>query len=114
MHHIGGFRDESYFSLQYTREIYEGRIPNDLLWIMDDPFGNAICVGLNGAHCGRVYFWSHESEPDDEDWDGAVDTAGNVYLLATSFTEFVAGLRPHVRRENPPIAPTNKPWWKLW
>jgi len=92
VHHIGGFRDEDYFSLEHARRIYEGRIPRDLLWVMDDPFGNAICLGLNGSHRGRLYFWSHESEPDD-DWDGAVETAGKVHLLANSFAEFVAGLR---------------------
>jgi hypothetical protein len=42
VHPIGGFREESYFSLERARECYAGRIPDELLWIMDDPFGNAI------------------------------------------------------------------------
>jgi hypothetical protein len=33
-------------------------------------------------------------EPDPDSWDGQVDTAGNVSLIAGSFTEFVAGLKP--------------------
>ena len=41
VHHIGGFREDSDFSLESARECYVGRIPDDLLWIMDDPFGNA-------------------------------------------------------------------------
>jgi hypothetical protein len=90
--HIGGFRDESYFSLKRRRAVYKGRIPKDLLWIMDDPFGNAICLGIAGKHSGKVYFWDHEEEPDEEEWDGRVETAGNVTLLANSFTDFVAGL----------------------
>lgn len=61
---------------------------------MDDPFGNAICLRVNGDHWGSVYFWDHENEPD-EDWDGSVETAGNVQLLANSFSEFVNGLRPN-------------------
>ncbi len=93
VHHIGGFRDEDYFSLAESQECYEGRIPKALLWIMDDPFGNAICIGLSGPHRGRVYFWDHENEPDD-DWDGSVESAGNLQLLANSFTDFVAGLAP--------------------
>lgn len=93
IHHIGGFREESHFSLTWARAIYADRIPDDLLWIMDDPCGNAICLGLRGAHQGRVYFWDHENEPDD-DWDGTVENAGNIVLLANTFSDFVAGLRP--------------------
>jgi hypothetical protein len=92
VHHVGGFRKETYFSLERHRESYEGRIPRDLLWIMDDPFGNAICLGIAGDYRGRVYFWDHEMEPDADEWNGAVETAGNLQLLANSFTEFVAGL----------------------
>lgn len=61
---------------------------------MDDPFGNAICLGISGNERGKVYFWDHEMEPDD-DWDGRLETAGNVQLIADSFTEFVAGLAPN-------------------
>lgn len=93
VHHIGGFRDEGYYCLNTNWKCYVGRIPAALLWIMDDPFGNAICVGLSGPHLGRVFFWDHENEPD-EDWDGSVESAGNLRLLANSFTDFVAGLRP--------------------
>ena len=81
-------------SLAWARACYAGRIPVDLLWIMGDPFGNAICLGVGGTHRGRIYFWDHEMEPDPDSWDGQVDTAGNVSLIAGSFAEFVAGLRP--------------------
>jgi hypothetical protein len=97
VHHIGGFREESHFSLEAARECYQGeelRIPQELLWIMDDPFGNAICIGISGPYHGRVYFWDHEEEPDPEEWDGSVETAGNIQLLANSFTDFLAGLAP--------------------
>jgi hypothetical protein len=95
IHHIGGFRAEDYFSLHSARQAYDGRIPRDLAWIMDDPFGNAICLGVAGEHRGRVFFWDHELEPDDERWDGSVESAGNLTVLANSFTEFVAGLKPN-------------------
>jgi hypothetical protein len=94
VHHIGGFREESSLSLERKRELYAGSIPDELLWIMDDPFGNAICLGIQGPHRGNIYFWDHEMEPDPDDWDGQVDTAENVSLIAGSFTEFVAGLKP--------------------
>jgi hypothetical protein len=116
--HIGGFRGEDYFSLVAAYENYqteEARIPKALLWIMDDPFGNAICVGLTGPHRGRVYFWDHENEPDSQAWDGEVETAGNIDLLANSFTAFVNGLH-RVQEPSPeePGAPKKRPWWKLW
>jgi hypothetical protein len=99
LHHVGGFRQESHFSLRSSRACYQGededlRIPRDLLWIMDDPFGNAICLGLGGPYRGQVYFWDHEEEPDPDEWDGSVAGAENVTLLAASFTDFAAGLRP--------------------
>ena len=95
INHVGGFRQEAHFSLGYLRSIYqegEDRIPEELIWIMDDPFGNAICLGVKGEHRGRVYFWDHENEPDPEQWDGRVETSGNIELLANTFTDFVAGL----------------------
>jgi hypothetical protein len=98
VHHIGGFREQSHFSLEKRRDIYQSeqppRIPHELLWVMDDPFGNAICLGISGPYRGRVYFWDHEQEPEPEDWDGTVEAAGNLQLLANSFTDFIAGLAP--------------------
>lgn len=121
LHHIGGFRSEYYFSLAWARDTYELRIPETLLWIMDDPFGNAICLGLSGAHRGQVFFWDHEAEPDPDTWDGEMETAGNLQLLALSFGDFVAGLR-YARNEPSPRARTQpldapqikKPWWRFW
>ena len=92
--HIGGFREESHFSLRSSRDCYADRIPNELLWIMDDPFGNAICIGVVGETQGRIYFWDHEAEPDPASWDGSAANADNVSVLANSFTDFVAGLTP--------------------
>jgi hypothetical protein len=100
VHHIGGFQDDSCVSLEARYERYQGddppRIPRALVWIMDDPFGNAICLGVKGKCRGRVYFWDHEREPD-ESWNGTQASAGNLQLLANSFTEFVAGLGPTER-----------------
>jgi hypothetical protein len=47
-----------------------------LLWIMDDPGGKAVCLGLSGRHRGRVYFRDHDEETDPGAWDGEVETAG--------------------------------------
>ncbi|HEV7406713.1 MAG TPA: SMI1/KNR4 family protein [Chthoniobacteraceae bacterium] len=95
-HHVGGLRPEPPFSLLARLHALHGRIPIDLMWIMDDAFGNAICLGVAGELHGRVYFWDHEKEPAAGAWDGRLDTAVNVRLLAGSFTEFVAGLESRV------------------
>jgi hypothetical protein len=90
---VGGFREG--YSLRSARACYQGtpvRIPRALVWIMDDPGGNAICLGLTGEHRGKVYFWDHDEEPYPPEWDGQVETAGNIQLLANSFTKFVASL----------------------
>jgi hypothetical protein len=116
--HIGGFREESHFSIEAAHENYQAdevRIPKALLWIMDDPFGNAICIGLTGPHRGRIYFWDHENEPDPEGWDGEVETSGNIDLMANSFTAFVAGLqRVEEASAQELSAPKKRPWWKFW
>jgi hypothetical protein len=41
-----------------------------------------------------VYFWVHDEQPDPDEWDGKVETADNVRLLAHSFTDFIAGIGP--------------------
>ncbi len=96
-HHVGGLRPEPHLSLLARLHACHGRIPIDLMWIMDDAFGNALCLGVAGALRGRVYFWDHEKAPAAGDWNGrARNRQSNVRLLAESFTEFVAGLESRV------------------
>jgi hypothetical protein len=97
VNHVCGFRDEPHFSLRFNRGCClssEAQFPRQLLWIMDDPGGNGICLGLTGKHRGRVYFWIHDEQPDAGEWDGEVETASNVIPLADSFTDFIAGVGP--------------------
>jgi hypothetical protein len=94
---VGGLCEEPDLSLRAARRNYQGhelQIPRALLWIIGDLGGNAICLGLTGNYRGRVYFWVHDEQPDPEEWDGEVETAGNVTLLANSFTDFVACIVP--------------------
>jgi hypothetical protein len=82
---------------------------------MDDPFGNAICIGVSGKHRGKVFFWDHECEPDPESWDGEVSSAGNIELISGSFSDFVAGLRRPEEMPDKNISESKKkPWWKFW
>ncbi len=99
-----GLRSQRSFSLHHARDCYQSagdlRIPLDVLPIADDCFGNTICIGQRGTPRGRIYFWDHENEPDPSTWDGWVETAGNLELIAASFSQFVAGLQVE-----PPLSP---------
>jgi hypothetical protein len=90
---IGGLRPATDYSLVENANACGDRIPGGWMWIMEDPFGNAICLCLEGENVGGVYLWDHENEAMQEDGNGEGETAGNSTLLANSFSEFVAGLR---------------------
>ncbi|MEZ4903851.1 MAG: SMI1/KNR4 family protein [Spirosomataceae bacterium] len=51
--------------------------------------GNYVCICLKGENYGKIYFYDHEVENENEDgtlnWD-------NLYLIANSFTEFLEKL----------------------
>ncbi|MCL6511720.1 MAG: SMI1/KNR4 family protein [Anaerolineae bacterium] len=66
-----------------TASALQGRIPNNLLPIAVDPFGNYICIAVLGPDKGRIYFWDHELE----------STVSNVYFLADSFDNLLHSLR---------------------
>jgi hypothetical protein len=107
---VGGLRDDPNLSLRFARGCYlaaprllqeesENKIPAALLWIIGDPGGNGICLGLTGSYRGRVYFWIHDEPPAEDQWDGTVESAANIILLANSFTDFIAGIGPKDRSE---------------
>jgi hypothetical protein len=97
INNVGGLREEWELSLRAARQLYQGseaQIPRGLLWIMDDPGGNGICLGLSEPYRGRIYEWIHDELPDPQEWDGQVETAENILLLASSFADFVVGIGP--------------------
>jgi hypothetical protein len=75
IHHIGGFRNESYFSLPWHFKTYRDWIPKTMIWIMGDSCGNGICLKVSGPERGRVHFWDHECQ--------------EIELLADSFNHFI-------------------------
>jgi anti-anti-sigma factor len=90
---INGVRKGYTYSLSYNRKFIGNRIPKSLIGIMDDPGGNLICLGVSGPERGRVYFWDHECAPNPREWDGRLETAENIDLIAGSFAEFLSGIR---------------------
>ncbi|KWW21751.1 SMI1 / KNR4 family protein [Peribacillus simplex] len=61
-------------------EVLEGEIPDEFISIANDPGGNEILLGVSGEYQGKVYFWNHDIEPEEE--------MDNMFILADSFTEF--------------------------
>ena len=69
-------------------DIFQNRLPESLLPIATDPFGNIICLSIEGRDRGKVYFWDHEKEAVKVDPFGY----DNVYFIADSFEEFLKSL----------------------
>lgn len=66
--------------------VYKDRIPEGLLPVACDSFGNLVLLDLGARNAGSVYFWDHEKESmDDVTWD-------NISPIAPSFADFVEGL----------------------
>ena len=79
---------EDQFDLVDVIEVYEERLPPELLPIAEDPGGNLICLSVSGPNRGKVYFWDHEGEGKS----GEASTYSNVYYVADSFQAFIDSL----------------------
>lgn len=84
-------------SLYHYLETYETRLPKRFLPIVFDSFGNLICLSLEGADRGAVYFWDHELEADEDD---SPEDAENTTLLSSSFSAFLQSLYEFKKPDN--------------
>ena len=69
------------YGYRYNQE----RIPHELIEIANDPFGNRICLGIKDKYYGKVYFWDHDWESEDDE----PPTYDNLSLIADNFTDFI-------------------------
>jgi len=83
--------------LDQACRVYDERIPADLIPIAEDANGNVICIGWEGERKGKIYFWDHEDELD-ENGDFVRDYR-NVFLVANSLQEFLDSLMTHEEYE---------------
>lgn len=79
------------WQLERACSVYAQRIPCDLLAIASDDFGNAVCLGITGPRRGKIYFWDHEDELDEN--GRRRQDYGNVYLVASGLGEFLNNLK---------------------
>ncbi|MBK9262343.1 MAG: SMI1/KNR4 family protein [Polyangiaceae bacterium] len=91
IHHFHGIHWGEYYKLDEECEAYQDRIPADLLPIAADVFGNAICLGWKGKRRGKIYFWDHEDELDENGLSR--QDYSNVFLVANSLEEFLGKLK---------------------
>ncbi|GHC14089.1 SMI1/KNR4 family protein [Cerasicoccus arenae] len=68
-----------------TIKLYRNRIPDCMIPVGSDSFGNQICLVTTQEDFGKIYLWIH-----DEVGQGQHDSL--VYLISNSFTDFVDGL----------------------
>jgi hypothetical protein len=71
-------------------EVHKDRIPADLIPIAWDAFGNEVCIGWKGKRRGKIYFWDHEDELDENGLHR--QDYSNVFLVANSLDEFLNNL----------------------
>lgn len=83
-----GVHNKDYSNLLKYLKTYNGRIPRNFFPVAYDPGGNLICISVEGADTGSVYFWDHEQESEE----GTLPDYSNVILIADSFDEFLNGL----------------------
>lgn len=74
-----GLRRDDGLTLSQAREIHHGSLPDNVLPVAYDGFGNQIYVHLEDDF-GAVFFWSHDVDVEDE-------------KMASSFTEFFDNLK---------------------
>ena len=85
--------DSNYIGVD-LREIHliKGDIfPSGFIAIGKDPGGNLILISLEGNTRGKIYFWDHELQPQDQ--LESLDEYVNLHPLADSFEQFILSLK---------------------
>lgn len=73
-------------------ETYRERVPEWLLPVADDAFGNLYALSLRPEDRGSVWFWNHELEADE----GEPPTEENLKPAAADWASFIGSLEPVV------------------
>lgn len=98
--HFFGARSDDYddtLGLLFNMRIYRDRMPTSLIPIGSDGGGNVVCLGIDGKHRCKIYYWDHNNEWDEDYLNiEKLSREGlkfqNVYLIANSFEEFAGRL----------------------
>jgi SMI1-KNR4 cell-wall len=76
-------------------ETFRDRMPEEFLPFADDGLGNQLCICLHEDNYQKIYWWDHEVEWDEEEYEEETGEPmpqaakyQNVYLVANTMTEF--------------------------
>ncbi len=83
-----GLYDGEYDNLKKYLEVYKGRIPANMIPVAHDPGGNLICLALTGDDAGKIFYWKHDEEVEENE----TPDYRNIYFVAQSFDEFLSSL----------------------
>jgi cell wall assembly regulator SMI1 len=71
-------------------ETYRDRVPEWLLPVANDSFGNLFALALRQEDHGSVWFWDHEKEADEDE----PPTEDNIRRVAPDWPTFLNSLKP--------------------
>lgn len=76
-------------SLWWKLSVFSERLPDWLLPVADDEYGNLIAISTRQEDFGSVWHWDHEGEDDEAD----PPTESNIEWRAADWREFTLSLR---------------------
>jgi cell wall assembly regulator SMI1 len=77
-------------SMWQKLETYRERVPDWLLLVANDSFGNLFTISLRPQDEGSVWFWDHEKEADEDE----PPTEDNIRQVAPDWPTFLNSLQP--------------------
>jgi hypothetical protein len=73
------------YYLLHAIRVYEDRMPQELIPIGEDAFGNCFCLAVAGPYEGAILFWEHEEEREPPSYY-------NIEFIAKDFNSFLSSL----------------------
>ena len=86
-----GFIPNKYENILVIMRQFKNRVPENMLPIADDPYGNLVLISIKMADRGKIYFWDHETEADES--LGEIPDYSNLTLVADNFDDFFNSLK---------------------
>ena len=83
-----GFDVENWKNIIFFSHMRGDRVPENMIPIANDEGGNFVLLTISGQDKGKVLFWDHDEESEDDE----PPTNDNLYFIANSFTEFLEKL----------------------
>lgn len=88
---VFGLGDVPRWANMWSRlDTFAGRVPDWLLPVARDEYGNLFAVSLRDEDRGSVWFWDHEQEVDEDE----APTEDNLTRVAGDWPAFLQSLRP--------------------